>query len=231
MATIKEHCCGADAFFDHKRAVTQYADYLKKGPTKVTARMIQQLENQVIKDGTLLDIGGGIGALAWWFLEKNGARTTAVEASSAYLELAEKYATEQGWEAKARFIFGDFAGMHNDVPVADFVTLDKVVCCYPEYRSILQASCQKANGYLALSYPMDGFLSRIVAFFAGLKTRLKADDFKPYIHPVVKMRQLIKEQGFERVAHDLAFPWHVETYRRVDKAEAEAKAKAEESFN
>jgi hypothetical protein len=31
MASIQEHCCGANMFFDKKKSNKEYRDYLKKG--------------------------------------------------------------------------------------------------------------------------------------------------------------------------------------------------------
>ena len=214
MATVREHCCGADIFFDQKMASKQYRQYLNKGASGVTAKMIQQLEKTSPQGKSLIDIGGGIGALEWWFLENQGGSTIAVDASTGYLEMAEKHANERGWEDCTRFIFGDFAEIHPQLEKADFVTLDKVVCCYPDYEHILEASCNKASTYLSLSYPMDGLLAKLVASIGALKARLKTRTFRPYIHPVSNIREIISQYGFERIAYDMVFPWHVETYRR-----------------
>lgn len=52
----------------------------------------------------------------------------------------------------------------------DFITLDKVVCCYPNYKEILKTSCQKARVGIGFSYPMDGVLAKAIqtigAFYA-----------------------------------------------------------------
>ena len=215
MATVREHCCGADVFFDQKMAAKQYRQYLKKGATGVTAKLIQQLGKTSPQGKSLIDVGGGIGALEWWFLENRGDQTTAVDASSGYLELAQKHAVEQGWEDRSRFVFGDFAEIHGQLKRADYVTLDKVVCCYPNYKEILEASCDKAESYLALSYPMDGWLAQLVASIGVLKARLKTRAFRPYIHPVSNIRGIITQKGFKRMDYIMVFPWYVETYQRI----------------
>ncbi|MEN8798996.1 MAG: methyltransferase domain-containing protein [Flavobacteriaceae bacterium] len=214
MTTIKEHCCGADLFFDEKTAGKQYRQYLKKGPGRVTTRMIQQMGKMSLEGKTLLDVGGGIGGLQWWFLKEGGKETTAVDASSGYLKQAEEHAAKQGWAEKTQFIFGDFAEIHEKLQQADIVTLDKVVCCYPNYQEILRAACRKSSATVSLTYPMDGILSRIVASVGAISARWKTKTFRPYIHPVASMRQVLEGEGFSRVAHSLAFPWHIETYRR-----------------
>ena len=92
MTSIQEHCCGADLFFDKKTANKKYRQYLKKGPSRVTGKIIQQLASQPVEGKSLIDVGGGIGALQWWFLERDGARTTGIDASSGYLKQAEDHA-------------------------------------------------------------------------------------------------------------------------------------------
>ncbi len=214
MTTIKEHCCGADLFFDEKTARKQYRQYLKKGPGKVTTRMIRHLGPISLSEKSLLDIGGGIGALQWWFLEKGGKETTAVDASSGYLTQAETHAGQHGWGERARFVFGDFAEIHMQLEPADILTLDKVVCCYPDYQMILESACQKSTQYISLSYPMDGILSKIVALVGLISARWKGISFRPYIHPVSKIRQVFEQHGWNRINHSFAFPWHVETYQK-----------------
>ncbi|MGB5237451.1 MAG: class I SAM-dependent methyltransferase [Flavobacteriaceae bacterium] len=214
MTTIKEHCCGADVFFDEKTAEKQYSQYLKKGPGRVTARMIDQLSTIQVHNRSLLDIGGGIGALQWWFLREGGKETKAVDASSDYLNKAKAHASKNGWADRTSFIFGDFAEIYMELEQSDIVTLDKVVCCYPDYQQILNAVCHQSMELISISYPMDGILSRIVASVGVISARWKTKSFRPYIHPVNKMREVFEEKGFSRVAHSLTFPWHVETYRR-----------------
>lgn len=55
MNTIQQHCCGADLFFDQKTSDKQYKKYLKKGPARVTKKIIAQLEKQYINEASLID--------------------------------------------------------------------------------------------------------------------------------------------------------------------------------
>jgi len=215
MTHIHDHCCGADVFFDEKTAKKQYRQYVKKGPPRVTAKIIQQLTGQTIEGKSMIDVGGGIGALQWWFLQKGGAQTTGIDASSGYLQKAEEHAILNGWSGKAHFIFGDYTEVHTQVGGVDYITLDKVVCCYPNFKEIIETSCQKARTHVALSYPVDGVISSIIAWFGSLFAKLKSNSFRPYVHPVDKIREVFAQQGYERISHALAFPWHIETYQKL----------------
>jgi len=214
MTTIKEHCCGADLFFDKKTAEKEYRQYQKKGPSRVTAKIIQQLENQNVQGKSMVDVGGGIGALQWWFLKNGGAQTSDIDASSGYLKQAQEHAIENGWKDKAHFVQGDCLDSFNEIDDPEFITLDKVVCCYPNYKEILEATCEKSKSHISLSYPMDGLISETIRLIGDLYFRIMKNPYRPYVHSVKKIRNVFTSKGYQRIAYDLAFPWHVETYVR-----------------
>ena len=216
MTTIKDHCCGADLFFDQKKSNKLYKNYLKKGPSRVTAKMIWQLEKHPIDGNTMVDIGGGIGALQWWFLENGGRNTVDIDASSDYLKQAESHAQIKGWGAKTKFLLGDFMDVYAQITPTDYITLDKVVCCYPNYKEILEATCEKANKIISLSYPMDGIISNAIRKMGDFFMNFSSNPFRPYIHSVKEVRSVIEQNGFQRNAHNFVFPWHVETYVKQD---------------
>ena len=56
-------CQGMETFFDNKTAVGDLKAYRKKGPSKTTRMLIDALKAQGVEDMTLLDIGGGVGAI------------------------------------------------------------------------------------------------------------------------------------------------------------------------
>ncbi len=215
MTSIAEHCCGADRFFDEKTAGKEYRNYLKKGPRKATAKIIRQLSAQDITGKNMVDVGGGIGALQWWFLAQGGRQTTDIDASSGYLAKAREHAVKNGWQDKAHFLMGDCTDKYKEVDEAHVITLDKVVCCYPDFKEILTATCNKAKEYIALSYPMDGFIAQAIRNLGALFFMLKGNPFRPYVHPVKEIRSVFAAKGFTRIAHDTSFPWHIETYVRA----------------
>ena len=211
MTDIKQHCCGANQFFDTKTAKKQYKNYLKKGPSKVTRKLIAQLGN-MNTGGSLLDVGGGIGAIQWWFLDRGGKQSFGVDASSGYTALAQEHATKNQLEESAHFIVGDFTTKADLLPQVGHLTLDKVICCYPDYQAILNLACTKSNKTVTLSYPMDGIIADFFRGFMVLGMKLRGNPFKPYIHRVASVRELMIKNGFELKAKELSFPWHIETY-------------------
>jgi len=215
MPTLQEHCCGTDKFFDRKTAEKQYKEYLKKGPSRVSAKIIEQLKPFEPKGKSMIDIGGGIGTLQWWFLENGGNKTIGIDASSGYLEKAKKHAKEKGWLDRTEFLMGDCTDVYPNIASADFITLDKVICCYPNYIDIIESTCKKQPKYISLSYPMDGVISDGVRALGALALMLTKNSYRPFVHKVKDVRNLFKTNGYKRVAYNLAFPWHIETYKKL----------------
>ncbi|MGI9546134.1 MAG: hypothetical protein ACR2MM_02765, partial [Flavobacteriaceae bacterium] len=62
---------------------------------------------------------------------------------------------------------------------------------------------------------MDGRVSQIITWLGVLISKIKGRTFRPYVHPVKEIRKIFASHGYVRMSHKLAFPWHVETYRRI----------------
>ena len=111
--------------------------------------------------GTLLDIGSGIGSLTLSLLERGVTRAVAVDASSAYNDVARREAERVGRADAVDFVHADFVSVASNLPAATLVTLDRVVCCYPSYEALLSAALRHAELCLALSYPRDVWYVRL----------------------------------------------------------------------
>ena len=64
-------CCDAPAWagqFDQKKAVRDLRDYRRHGPAATTQALIGALVRAGVERSTLLDIGGGIGAIQFELL-------------------------------------------------------------------------------------------------------------------------------------------------------------------
>jgi magnesium-protoporphyrin O-methyltransferase len=212
---MSSNCCGAEKVFDAKTAKKELRKYVKSGPGKATKRLLSLIGTSQLKDKSLLDIGGGIGAIQWHFLTHGGGHTSDVDYSPAYLETAKSFAIEKGWQEKVAFIEGDFLDKSDQLEPHDFVTLDKVVCCYPDYSGLLEKALNKTENSIGLVYPRDGLIAEIVAFFGRVFLKLSGNDFRPYIHKVSDIRGFIESKGFQRERYASSFPWHVELYRKI----------------
>jgi hypothetical protein len=81
-------CCqteGIEELMDEKVAARDLKRYRRKGPSRTTRMLMNNLEQQGISNTKLLDIGGGVGAIQHGLLKAGVAFAISVDASSAYL--------------------------------------------------------------------------------------------------------------------------------------------------
>jgi len=211
------NCCQMeDNTFGEAEAKANLRDYRRRGPANQTKLILEAVRSIGLKDAALLDVGGGIGAIHHELLGDVAREATHVDASSAYLKVATEEAKRQGHSERVKFIHADFTDVAADLPKVDVVTLDRVVCCYPDFRSLLKAAAARSRVALAMTYPRETWYLRmggtVVNFFQGLRR----DPFRMFLHPVVEMDALLKREGFERMALRRLFVWEMALYQRVN---------------
>jgi 2-polyprenyl-3-methyl-5-hydroxy-6-metoxy-1,4-benzoquinol methylase len=210
------NCCEiTDNAFSESEARSERKSYSKKGPAKQTRLILDDIRSLGLKNADLLDIGGGIGAIHHELLEDVAREATHVDASSAYLKEANAEAARRGHIERVKFIHADFTDVAADLPKADIVTLDRVVCCYPDFRGLLKAAAEHSQKALALTYPRETWYMRIAFRVMNFVQRFRKDPFRVFLHPIADMDVLIKKEGFERVSRRRLFVWEMALYRRV----------------
>jgi 2-polyprenyl-3-methyl-5-hydroxy-6-metoxy-1,4-benzoquinol methylase len=210
------NCCEiTDSAFSEAEARSERKSYLKNGPAKQTRLILEAVRALGFKNADLLDIGGGIGTIHHELLEDVAEAATHVDASSAYLKEAKAEAARRGHDERVNFIHADFTDIAADLPKADIVTLDRVVCCYPDFRSLLKAAADHSRKALALTYPRETWYMRFGLRVINFFQRLRRDPFRVFLHPIADMDSLIKKDGFERVSVRRLFVWEMALYRRA----------------
>jgi magnesium-protoporphyrin O-methyltransferase len=163
---------------------------------------------------TLLDVGGGIGAVQLELLGAGAAHATSVEASSAYIEAARKQAEAAGFAQRIRYVHGDFTELAALVGPADIVTLDRVICCYHDVRGLVSKSAAKARRLYGLVYPRDRLPVRLVLFLENLMLRLRRSPFRAFVHATELVDRLVREAGLRPLLQENTFAWQVVVYER-----------------
>jgi magnesium-protoporphyrin O-methyltransferase len=210
------NCCEiTDSAFSEAEAKAEIRNYHRRGPANQTKLILQAIRSLGLTNARLLDVGGGIGVIHHELLEDLAQEATHVDASSAYLKEAKKEAARRGHEERVNFIHADFTDVASELPKADIVTLDRVVCCYPDFRRLLTAAAEHSGRALAFTYPRETWYLRVGLRLANLFQRLRNDPFRVFLHPVSEMDALLKREGLERVSLRRLFVWEMALYRRV----------------
>ena len=209
------NCCQMENdTFGEDRAKADMKDYRKHGPAKHTKLIIEAIRSLGLKNAALLDVGGGIGAIHHDLLADTAQQATHVDASSAYLKLATEEAQRLGHESQVKFIHADFTDVAAELPQVDVVTLDRVVCCYPNFRSLLKAASSKSRTAIALTYPREAWYIKAVMSMMNFFQRLSNDPFRVFVHPVSEMESLLSAEGLRRVSTRKLFVWEMSLYQR-----------------
>src|SRR5689334_23733343 len=127
--------CGCDGFasvFDEATARRDRDRYHRDGPDTTTRLLLELLTPYRSAGSSVLDIGGGIGIIDLELLRAGAGHATLVDASTAYLAVARDEARRAGLLDRLAFVEGDFVRHAAPVGRADVVTLDRVICCYPD---------------------------------------------------------------------------------------------------
>ncbi|HEX2697993.1 MAG TPA: class I SAM-dependent methyltransferase [Anaerolineales bacterium] len=211
------NCCEiTDNAFGEEDAQSDIKEYHKHGPAEQTRMILDAIHSLGLKDATLLDIGGGIGAIHHELLEDTAREATHVDASSAYLKEAKEEAARRGHSERIKFIHADFTDAASELPQADIVTLDRVVCCYPDFRGLLKAAAGHSRRALAMTYPRETWYMRIAFKATSFFQRLGRDPFRVFLHPIAEMDALLRSEGLQRVSMHRLFFWEMALYQRVN---------------
>ena len=213
-------CCStfgdvADGHFNTQLATRDLARYRRKGPGSTTRLIVEGVTAAGASKGVLLDVGSGVGSLTFELLERGVTQAVAVDASAAYIGAATEEAARRHRADALRLVHGDFLAVAPQLPLADIVTLDRVVCCYPHYEPLLQEATNHATDCLALSYPRNIWLARAAMGLENARRRRKRNPFRSFVHSAEAMERVVRQAGFDLVSRRRTWMWSIDVYQRV----------------
>ena len=200
--------------FDEKHAIKDLKRYRANGPDKTTRLLLDLLEAEGVRGASLLDVGGGVGVVHHELLAAGAQTAVHVDATAANIRAAEEEATRRGHAGRVRFLQGDFVTLAPEISAADVVTLDRVICCYPDMERLVSASASRARRLYGAVFPRERWFLRLMVALGNLARRLRRNAFRAYVHPVREIDATIRRQGLSaRRIHD-TFVWRVVVYSR-----------------
>ena len=215
-------CCGCEGIerhFDDRKSRKDLDRFRKRGPDPTTQMLIESLRHATRASGlgtnTLLDIGAGIGVVHHELLEGDVHQAVHVEIASGHLEVAREETERRGHASRVRFVRGDFVALADGIEIADLVTLDRVICCYPDMQALVRLSAARTRQLYGAVYPRDAWWVRLVTALDNARRRFKGSAFRSYVHPPDAIRAEIERAGLELVESRRSFVWEIAVYRRV----------------
>jgi len=211
-------CDGGFEIFDEKSAEEDLQRYRGHGPDATTATLIDMIRDRGVSGSSLLDIGGGIGVIDHELLRAGAGHAVLVDASGPAVEMARREARRRGTLDRLEFVDGDFVSRASDVDVADIVTLDRVICCYPDVESLVRLSATRARSLYGLVLPRDRRLLRWALPLLNAWFRVRGFRYRTFLHANAKVDALVAAAGLRQVRESRTFMWRVVLYERLGPA-------------
>ena len=104
-----------------------------------------------------------------------------------------------------RRIRGDFVEVADELVAADAVILHRVVCCYPDWKRLLDAAAAKADRYLAVTFPRP--FTKPLLVFENLFHWVRRRQFRAFVHSPDAMIGLLASAGLDQVARHRTWFW------------------------
>ena len=176
--------------------------------------LLEMIGRDRVRGASVLDIGGGIGVITAELLKAGAGHAVLVDAAPAYLEVARSELRTANVLDRVDIVDGDFVRRADAIEPADIVTLDRVVCCYPDAESLVSLSADRARSLLGLVLPRDSRLVRFVLWVGNVRFWLRRSPYRAYSHSNQAIDGLIRDLGLRPIAERRTLIWRVVLYGR-----------------
>lgn len=213
-----QDCCdprGHERVFDEATARADAQRYLVGGLDATGRRIVDALAARELQGASVLEVGGGVGALQVELLATGASRAVNVELVRSYEAPARELARDRGIDDRIQRHVLDFAKEGDRVGPTDIVVLHRVVCCYPDMPALMHQATRHAGRYLALSYPSGASWRRVSIALENLLHRLRGRTFRAYVHDPEAIRREVERGGFRAVFDGGDLMWRVTVFERV----------------
>lgn len=209
-------CCNVTAygdFFNEKEARRNLRRYEKKGLHKLARSMVDYLVSRDMEGRSVLEVGGGIGAIQVELLEAGAVSTVNVELSEEYERVAADLLERRGLSDHVRRLVGDFTDLASELE-ADDVVMNGVICCYPYVDRLMSAALPSSRRFVAATFPRDRLLAKFMVGLSNSYCKLRRIDFRSFVHPTDKIEAAAASEGFEIAFRDRNLVWDAVVFER-----------------
>ncbi len=211
-------CCtpkGYRKVFNEKSACKEAKNYRRKGLDATSRSIVDLLRNRGIGGRTVLEVGGGIGAVQIELLKAGAAKAVSVELTPTYEAVAAELISEAGLEHQVERRLMDFAENGQQVEPADIVVLNRVICCYPDMAKLAGVAADHARDVLVMTFPKETWWIRLVLSVANLGFRVARREFQVFVHSPKQIVATSERHGLRETINRSGFFWQMIALERV----------------
>jgi SAM-dependent methyltransferase len=210
-------CCDEELAYigyDGRDAASELVALRARGPRPTTLELIDAIRGNGVDGAVVIDVGAGVGAVHLALLEAGAVHAIDVDASKEYISAAREEAERRGLGERVEYRHGDLVELAADLPRADVVVLDSVICCYPYLGPMLEAAVRPGPRLLALTYPRDTWWMRLYMRAFNAQRSLAGSPERYFTHRHEVVRGLLGHAGFREVYNSGSPAWRVCAYAR-----------------
>lgn len=211
-------CCTPKGYrwiFSERSARAEAKRYRRKGLDPTSRRIFEFVKKQGVEGRTVLEVGGGIGAIQIELLKAGAARALSVELTPTYEEEATALLREAGLTGRVERRIMDFAAAGAGVEGADIVIMNRVLCCYPDMPRLAGAASDHAHQLLVMSFPRRAWWMIVAAVLFNAVLRATGREFHLFLHPPKRILATSEQHGLHTVLDDPGALWTVAALRRA----------------
>jgi methyltransferase family protein len=212
------HCCSPKGYrwvFSEGNARSEAKRYRRKGLDATSREIVDYLKSHDLEGRTVLEVGGGIGAVQIELLKAGAGSAVSVELTPTYEQVAAGLLDDAGLRDRVRRQVTDFVEAASGVDPADIVVLNRVLCCYHDMPRLAGAAAEHARKILVLSYPRRTWWT--IASFAVFNwfLALFRRQFHVFVHAPKEIMATARRHGLEPVLDKHGAFWTVAALRRI----------------
>ena len=211
-------CCtpkGYRQIFSRRSARSEAKRYRRHGLDPTSRSIVEFLKRYGVDGLTLLEVGGGIGAIQIELLKAGAAQAVSVELTPTYEEAAVELLREAGLEDRVERRVMDFTEAGGEVKAAGVVVLNRVICCYPDMPKLAGAAASHAQRVLVMSFPRDTWWMRLGLGLANFGLWIARRQFHIFVHSPDQILAIAKQHGLRTTLNRPGVVWQIAALERV----------------
>jgi len=211
-------CCSPKGYrwvFSERSARSEARRYRRKGLDATSKRIVEFLKGQGVVGRSVLEVGGGIGAIQIELLKAGASGAVSIELTPTYERVANELLSEAGLSDRVERKVMDFAQAASQVESADVVIMNRVICCYPDMPRLAGAAADHARELLVMSYPRRSWWMRLGLGIANMMLLVMRREFHIFAHPPSRIIATSEQHGLHPVLSERGLIWTVAALRRT----------------
>lgn len=184
---------------------------------KARRALVGAVTSSRLEGKSVLEVGCGPGDLIRELVQAGASAATGMDLAEKTLEEARQRTASDNLADRITFRLGN--GAKDALEPHDIVVLDKVICCYPDWPSMVDNTSGAARTTYGFVIPrsdgLNSLLTKSFVSMGNLFLRLRKCGFRGFVHDYRKIDAHLTSKGFQRAHYSRGPIWMTAVYARI----------------